>query len=84
MGLYEIGIIVLSIFLIAAALFAISQKNLLMAVLGSSVVSLILSIFFFILHAPDVALTEAAIGVALSTFIFIIALRKTENYEEEE
>ncbi len=84
MGLMELGIIILSVLMILSAIFAVIQKNLMLAVLGSSAVSLILTIFFFILHAPDVALTEAAIGVALSTFIFIVALRKTTGFEEEE
>jgi len=36
-----------------------------------------------LLQAPDVALTEAAIGVALTTIIFIIAIRNTVRYEDE-
>ncbi len=72
----------LSLVLIGAAVFAVRQKDLLLAVIGTSIVSLILSIMFFILQAPDVALTEAAIGVALTTIIFIITLKKTTRYEE--
>ncbi len=69
--------IVMAIVLIAAAIYSIQQQNLLYAVLGTGVVSLILSIFFYMLHAPDVAITEAAIGIALTTIIFVITIRNT-------
>lgn len=66
---------------IGAAIFAVVTKNLLYAVVSTGVISLGLSLFFFILQAPDVALTEAAIGVALTTIIFIITIRNTTQYE---
>jgi len=77
-----IMVYVLAVILIVAALFAIKQKDLILAVVGTSAVSVILSIFYYMLQAPDVALTEAAIGVALSTIIFVIAIKKTERYEK--
>ncbi|MCD6090648.1 MAG: DUF4040 domain-containing protein [Bacteroidales bacterium] len=76
-----IPIIVLVILTIAAAIYAVISKNLLYAVVSTGVVSLGLSMFFFILQAPDVALTEAAIGVALTTIIFIITIRNTTEIE---
>ena len=76
------AVAVLGIIIIGAAIFAVRQKDLLLAVIASGVISLILSIFFFILQAPDVALTEAAIGVALTTIIFVITIKKTTRYEE--
>ena len=72
----------LALVLVGAAIFAVRQKDLLLAVIGTSIVSLMLSVLFFILQAPDVALTEAAIGVALTTIIFIITIKKTTRYEE--
>lgn len=82
MNWLNILFIALSVVLIIAALFAIKQKDLILAVIGTSAVSVILSIFFFLLQAPDVALTEAAIGVALTTIIFVITIKKTRRYEE--
>ena len=73
----------IAVILIAVAIFSVMQKNLLYAVIGTGVISVILSIFFFILQAPDVALTEAAIGIALTTIIFIITIRNTSRYEDE-
>jgi len=77
-----IMVYVLAVILIVAALFAVKQKDLILAVVGTSAVSVILSIYYYVLQAPDVALTEAAIGVALSTIIFVIAIKKTERYEK--
>lgn len=76
-------LIVMTIILLAAAIYSIVQKDLLFAVLGTGVVSLILSIFFYMLQAPDVAITEAAIGIALTTIIFIITIRNTTRDENE-
>ncbi len=75
-------VVVLSVVLIIAALFAVYQKDLLLAVIGTSAVSVVLSVLFYILQAPDVALTEAAIGVALTTIIFVITIKKTKRFEE--
>jgi uncharacterized MnhB-related membrane protein len=70
--------------MIGAAVYAIHEKDLLYAVIATGIISLVLSILFYLLQAPDVALTEAAIGVALTTIIFIITIRNTVRYEEEE
>ena len=63
---------------IAASIF----KDLMNAVIASCLVSLIASILFVFLQAPDVAMAEAAIGAALVTAVFIIAIRRTNRYEE--
>jgi uncharacterized MnhB-related membrane protein len=76
-------VIVLAVILLAAAVYAVMQKDLLYAVIATGVISLILSVFFFIMQAPDVALTEAAIGIALTTIIFIITIRNTSRREDE-
>ncbi len=81
--IYVILTIVLLLLMIASAVYAIWQKDLLYAVIASGILSLFLSIVFVILQAPDVALTEAAIGVALTTIIFIIAIRNTVRFEDE-
>ncbi len=82
--IYFILIAVLFLLIIAAAVYAIEQKDLLYATLATGIISLILSILFFLLQAPDVALTEAAIGVALTTIIFVITVRNTVRMEDED
>lgn len=82
MDFMGIIVIILTIILILAAILVIKSKDLVVAVVASALVSLIASIYFYILQAPDVALTEAAIGVALTTIIFMITIRKTRGDEE--
>ena len=63
---------------IAASIF----RDLISAVIAAALVSLIASVLFYFLQAPDVAMAEAAIGAALTAAIFIIAIRRTKRYEE--
>lgn len=63
--------------LLAAALAVIFLRNLLAAVVATSVMSLALSVMFLILQAPDVALAEAAVGAGLSGVLLALTLRKT-------
>ncbi len=73
----------LLLILIGAAIYAVYQRDLLYAVIATGIINLVLTALFFILQAPDVALTEAAIGVALTTIIFIITIRNTVRFEDE-
>ncbi|MCF7936393.1 MAG: DUF4040 domain-containing protein [Synergistales bacterium] len=58
-----------------AGFYAVWFKNLVSAVISLAVLSLLLSVEFYILQAPDVAIAEAGIGAGLTTAIFVIALR---------
>jgi len=80
---YLILILFLLLLMIGAAAYSVMQKDLLYAVIGTGLISLVLSILFLLLQAPDVALTEAAIGVALTTIVFIITIRNTVRQEDE-
>jgi len=81
--IYTGAIVVLAFLLVFSALYAIKQKDLLYAVIATGVISLILSVVFLMLQAPDVALTEAAIGIALTTIAFVITIRNTSRYEND-
>jgi len=70
--------------ILVAAIGAVVHRNLLAAVVFAGVVSLTVSYLFLRLAAPDVAMTEAAIGAGLSTVIFLIAVRRTEEREGED
>lgn len=63
--------------MVAVAVAATVVRNLVSAVIMVGVVSLMVSYLFLRMGAPDVAMTEAAIGAALTTVIFLIALRRT-------
>ena len=72
----------LVVVMLAAAVAALVFKDLLSAVLAACLVSLIASILFLFLQAPDVAMAEASIGAALVTAIFVIAIKRTGKREE--
>ena len=74
--------IVLPILIIAASIFAIYLKDLLAAAIALGAVSLLLSLEFYILQAPDVAIAQAGVGACLTTAIFVIAIRATKRQED--
>ncbi len=76
--------IIILIILVISAYVSIIYRNLLSAVIGLGAFSLILSVEFFLLHAPDVAIAEAGVGAALSTAIYIFAVKSTKKMEEQD
>ena len=75
--------IVLGVMMISGALLAVYMKNLTAAVIASGSVSLIASLMYLIMAAPDVAMTEAAIGSGLTTVVFLFALSRMRGKKEE-
>ncbi|MGD2128180.1 MAG: DUF4040 domain-containing protein [Lysobacterales bacterium] len=74
--------ILVSLILVLAAVAAMTVRNLVSAAILVGVVSLMVSYLFLRMSAPDVAMTEAAIGAGLTTVIFLIAIRRTGEEEE--
>lgn len=72
----ELTQILVSIFIITSGFFVVYFEDLLSAIISMAVLGLIISLEFYILQAPDVAIAEAGIGACLTTAIFIITLRK--------
>ena len=68
--------IVLGLVMLTMAGIAIHHKKLTVAVIAAGVVSLFASVLYLLLAAPDVAMTEASIGSALTTAIFFFTLNK--------
>jgi len=75
--------LVVTVLMLVGAAFVCLFKDLLNAVIAAACVSLLAAILFYLLHAPDVAMAEASIGAALTTAIFVIAIRKTARFEEK-
>ncbi|MEA1940373.1 MAG: hydrogenase subunit MbhD domain-containing protein [Candidatus Caldatribacteriota bacterium] len=74
---YELIQISTMIIMIISAFLAVVYKKLLPSIIALSVASLLLSLEFYLLQAPDVAIAEAAIGAGLTMAIFIFAIRGT-------
>ncbi len=67
-------LILFSLLLLALSIAVLLQNRLLNAVILLGVFSLVSSVIYFLVGAPDVAVTEGAIGVAFVTFIYVLAL----------
>lgn len=67
---------ILSIIMILAAIWVVITPNLLQAIIVFALVSLAASALFLFMQAPDVAITEAAIGAGMSTAIFIFSYKR--------
>ena len=74
--------IVIPIVLIIASIFAVILRDLIAATIAVAAMSLLLSLEFYILQAPDVAIAQAGVGARLTTAIFIIAIRATKREED--
>ena len=77
-------VIVLGVIMIGAAFLAIYLKNLVSAIISAGVISLLASIIYVLLAAPDVAMTEAAIGSGLTTVVFLYAFSRIKNTKEDD
>lgn len=64
-------------FLIICALSVALSKNLVATVFIFSSFSLVASILWITMQAPDLAITEAAVGAGASTLFFLLVLRNT-------
>jgi energy-converting hydrogenase B subunit D len=73
---------VLLALMLILAILALAVRDLLATVVLMGVFSLVSCLFFYILGAPDVALTEAAVGTGIGTVVFIWAVFKTERRDD--
>ncbi|MFK5985588.1 MAG: DUF4040 domain-containing protein [Pseudomonadota bacterium] len=72
-----IGLVLILVFImLIAAVAVLVLPNMIAGVVATSVVSLALTLIFALLKAPDVAMTEAAIGAGLSSLILAISLKR--------
>lgn len=78
----EIFKVILLIFLIVCAVSVSIIKNPLISVIVFMSYSLIMSIIWFLLESPDLAITEAAVGAGVSSILFFVTLRKIKALSE--
>ena len=68
--------VLLLLFLIVCAVAAILCKRLVSAVIIFMAYSAVMSLLWFLLESPDLAVTEAAVGAGVTTLLFFLTLRK--------
>lgn len=72
----------LCLMMIIAAFGAVYVHNLTSAVIAAGVISLAASLLYLLLAAPDVAMTEAAIGSGLTSVVFLYTLHLIKKIDE--
>ena len=75
--------IILTIVLIVSLIVAAETRDLLVAIVALGIVGLIVAIYFYLLQAPDVAMTQAVVGISLAAAFYILGVRRTKRFEEE-
>jgi energy-converting hydrogenase B subunit D len=67
------------LFLLLAAVLVVFSKKLIHSLIFLSLFSMLLTFKYFTLKAPDVAITEAALGTGLATVVYLVAIKKTRR-----
>ena len=70
---------VLMIIIILSAILALIQKDLLKAAILTGFSAGALAVLFQVLLAPDVALTQAIVGAAITPVFIALAVQKTQR-----
>ena len=78
----EIFKVMLLIFLIVCAVSVSFIRSPLISVIVFMSYSLIMSVIWFLLESPDLAITEAAVGAGVSSILFFVTLRKIRALAE--
>ncbi len=81
MGLEPLIQNALLVFLFVLCVIAIELKDLLHSVIVLAGASITLAVIFLMLQAPDIAITQAAVGAGVTTVLFVIAISRTRRRE---
>ena len=83
MSIVTILDVVIVLGLVISAVLACHFENLLSAVIALGVTGVFCAAAFLVMHAPDVAISEAAVGAALTPLIFIVTLKKIRGGDDK-
>ena len=75
---------ILLAFLIASAIATVVTKRLLASVIIFASYSAVMSVVWLLLAAPDMALTEAAVGVGITGVLFFVVLKRIQSIKQED
>ena len=71
-------------FLVACALTAVLHRSTMITILTYMGLSVVMSVIWMLLQAPDLAITEAAVGAGVSTALYFLTLQKIRELKESE
>ena len=70
--------------LVVCGICTCMTKNLLASLIIFMAYSIIMSILWGLLEAPDLAVTEAAVGAGISSILMFLTLKKIQNIKKQE
>ena len=73
---------ILVAFLVICALSVCITNNLLVSLIIFTAYSLVMSVIWFFIESPDLAITEAAVGAGVTSILFYITLVKVNKMNE--
>ena len=73
---------ILLFFLIACAITVSLVRNIITAVIIFMSYSIVMSIVWAMLQAPDLALTEAAIGAGITSVLFFLVIKRINSMDK--
>ena len=79
----EVLNILLLVFIIGCALSVALSKNLLVSIVIFMSQSLAMSVIWIMLQSPDLAITEAAVGVGIDSLLYFVTLKKIHAIDVE-
>lgn len=80
----EVFRIILLVFLVICPIAASLTKNTLISVIIFMSYSVVMSVIWALLKAPDLAITEAAVGAGVTSVLFFITLKKIRLIRDNE
>lgn len=80
MNLIELGLLGL---LVVCGIATCTSKNLLVSLVIFMAYSVIMSIVWVLLEAPDLAITEAAVGAGVSSVLLFLTLKKIRDIRKK-
>lgn len=80
----EVLRIILLVFLVICSIAASLTKNTLISVIIFMSYSVVMSVIWALLKAPDLAITEAAVGAGVTSVLFFITLKKIRLIRDNE
>ena len=75
---------ILLVFLVICSIAASLTKNTLISVIIFMSYSVVMSVIWALLKAPDLAITEAAVGAGVTSVLFFITLKKIRLIRDNE
>jgi energy-converting hydrogenase B subunit D len=81
--MYELLFDGLLVVVVGFSMMAVYSKDLIKSAVLLSAGSVATALVFFLLNAPDIAITKVAVEAGVATAIFIVAIQKTARFEKD-